>query len=95
MLPGDEKKIDLLLDGQLMNQLDLTAADGADLGNPFHSPAYFILKRPSAATAAGIRRRPDFPSGSRSIGCACINIPDKKFAAPPRGGTADGLGSSL
>jgi beta-glucanase (GH16 family) len=40
----DEKKIDLWLDGKLMNHLDLADADKADQGNPFHKPVYFILK---------------------------------------------------
>ena len=40
----DEKKIDLLLDGKLMNHLDLATADNADRGNPFHRPIYFILE---------------------------------------------------
>jgi beta-glucanase (GH16 family) len=39
----DEKKIDLLLDGKMMNHLDLSDADNADRGNPFHRPVYFIL----------------------------------------------------
>src|ERR1035438_5686047 len=41
----DEQKMDLLLDGKLMNHLDLTSADHADRGNPFHRPAYFILNQ--------------------------------------------------
>ena len=41
----DEKKIDLRLDGQLMNHLDLATADNADQGNPFHQPLYLILNQ--------------------------------------------------
>ena len=41
----DETKIDLRLDGKLMNHLDLATADNADLGNPFHRPVYFILNQ--------------------------------------------------
>jgi len=41
----DEKKIDLLLDGKLMNHLDLAEADNADRGNPFHRPEYIILNQ--------------------------------------------------
>ena len=41
----DDKKIDLLLDGKLMNHLDLANADNADRGNPFHQPVYFILNQ--------------------------------------------------
>jgi beta-glucanase (GH16 family) len=41
----EEKKIELRLDGQLLNHLDLAAADKADRGNPFHKPAYIILNQ--------------------------------------------------
>ncbi len=41
----DEKKIDLLLDGQLMNHLDVADADNADHGNPFHRSEYIILNQ--------------------------------------------------
>ncbi|MDR3460201.1 MAG: glycoside hydrolase family 16 protein [Verrucomicrobiae bacterium] len=41
----DKKQVDLLLDGKLMNHLDLAAADNADHGNPFHRPAYIILNQ--------------------------------------------------
>jgi beta-glucanase (GH16 family) len=37
--------IDLLVDGQLMNRFDVATADGADKGNPFHFPEYFILNQ--------------------------------------------------
>jgi beta-glucanase (GH16 family) len=41
----DDQKIDLLLDGQLMNHLTLADADHADRGNPFHRPVYLILNQ--------------------------------------------------
>jgi len=41
----DEKKVDLLLDGKLMNHLEVATADNADRGNPFHRPIYFILNQ--------------------------------------------------
>jgi beta-glucanase (GH16 family) len=41
----DEQKIDLFLDGKLMNHLDLATADHADHGNPFHRPVYLILNQ--------------------------------------------------
>jgi beta-glucanase (GH16 family) len=41
----DEAKIDLRLDGQLLNHLELESADNADRGNPFHRPVYFILNQ--------------------------------------------------
>jgi beta-glucanase (GH16 family) len=46
----DEQKIDLLLDGKLMNRLDLATADHADHENPFHKPVYFILNQAIGAT---------------------------------------------
>ncbi len=41
----DDRKIDLRLDGQLMNHLELGDADNADRGNPFHRPVYIILNQ--------------------------------------------------
>jgi beta-glucanase (GH16 family) len=41
----DEKKITLLLDGKVMNHLDLAGADNADRGNPFRRPEYIILNQ--------------------------------------------------
>jgi len=41
----DEQKIDLLLDGKLMRHFDITNADSADQGNPFHRPEYIILNQ--------------------------------------------------
>jgi len=41
----DDRKIDLRLDGKLMNHLELADADNADRGNPFHRPVYIILNQ--------------------------------------------------
>ena len=41
----DDKKITLLLDGKVMNHLDLSDADNADRGNPFRRPEYIILNQ--------------------------------------------------
>ncbi|MGO9114626.1 MAG: hypothetical protein ACLP9L_35875 [Thermoguttaceae bacterium] len=43
-------RIDLRLDGQLMNRLDLATTDKADKGNPFHKPVYLILNQAIGAT---------------------------------------------
>ncbi|MGA2244723.1 MAG: glycoside hydrolase family 16 protein [Verrucomicrobiota bacterium] len=37
--------LDLRLDGHLMNHLEVATADGADRGNPFHFPAFFLLSQ--------------------------------------------------
>jgi len=39
----DTNKMDLYLDGKLMNHLDLKTADAADHGNPFRKPQYLLL----------------------------------------------------
>jgi beta-glucanase (GH16 family) len=57
----DDKKIDLLLDGQLMNHLDLASADGADQGNPFYRPVYFILNQAVGGTCGGDPLQTEFP----------------------------------
>ena len=57
----DEKKIDLLLDGKLMNHLDLADADNADRGNPFHRPEYFILNQAIGGTQGGDPAATKFP----------------------------------
>ena len=56
----DEKKIDLLLDGKLMNHLDLADADNAVRGNPFHRPEYIILNQAIGGQCGGD------PSGTKS-----------------------------
>jgi beta-glucanase (GH16 family) len=57
----DEKKMDLLLDGQLMNHLDLAAADTADRGNPFLRPVYFILNQAIGGDCGGDPAATQFP----------------------------------
>ncbi len=57
----DEQKIDLLLDGQLMNHLDLASANDADHGNPFHSPVYFILNQAIGGNSGGDPTGTQFP----------------------------------
>jgi beta-glucanase (GH16 family) len=57
----DEKKIDLLLDGKLMNHFDLAAADNADQGNPFYGPVYFILNQAIGGTKGGDPSQTKFP----------------------------------
>jgi beta-glucanase (GH16 family) len=46
----DTNKIDLLLDGKLMNHFDVATADQSDRGNPFHAPVYIILNQAIGAT---------------------------------------------
>ena len=57
----DAKKIDLLLDGQLMNHLTLADADNADEGNPFHRPVYFILNQAIGGDCGGDPTMTKFP----------------------------------
>jgi arabinan endo-1,5-alpha-L-arabinosidase len=57
----DEKKIDLRLDGQLMNHFDVATADKADEGNPFRRPVYFILNQAVGGTRGGDPSRTKFP----------------------------------
>ncbi len=57
----DGKKIDLLLDGKLMNHLDLADADRADRGNPFHRPVYLILNQAIGGDCGGDPARTKFP----------------------------------
>jgi beta-glucanase (GH16 family) len=57
----DEKKIDLRLDDQLMNHLDLTNADNADGGNPFHRPVYLILNQAIGGDCGGDPANAAFP----------------------------------
>jgi arabinan endo-1,5-alpha-L-arabinosidase len=57
----DEQKIDLLLDGTLMNHLDLASADNADRGNPFHRPVYFILNQAIGGDSGGDPSQTQFP----------------------------------
>jgi beta-glucanase (GH16 family) len=57
----DGTKIDLRLDGRLMNHLDLADADDADRGNPFHKPVYFILNQAIGGTCGGDPAQTKFP----------------------------------
>jgi beta-glucanase (GH16 family) len=57
----ETNKIDLLLDGRLMNHFDLAAADGSDRGNPFHAPVYFILNEAIGGTRGGDPSQTQFP----------------------------------
>ena len=57
----DEKKLDLFLDGQLMNHLDITNADNADHGNPFHRPVYIILNQAIGGDCGGDPSHTSFP----------------------------------
>ena len=54
-------KIDLLLDGRLMNHFDLATADKSDRGNPFHSPMYFILNQAIGGDSGGDPSQTKFP----------------------------------
>lgn len=57
----DEKKIDLLLDGKLMNHFDLTNADKAAGGNPFQKPLYLKLNQAIGGTQGGDPSHTAFP----------------------------------
>jgi len=57
----DAQRMDLLLDGQLMNHLDLASADRADHGNPFHSPVYIILNQAIGGQSGGDPSPTEFP----------------------------------
>lgn len=57
----DPQKIDLSLDGKLMNHLEIATADHADHGNPFHSPVYFILNQAIGGQAGGDPSQTEFP----------------------------------
>jgi beta-glucanase (GH16 family) len=52
------EKIDLLLDGRLMNHLNLAQADTADQGNPFHQPQYIILNQAIGANGGPTTNHP-------------------------------------
>jgi beta-glucanase (GH16 family) len=57
----DRKKMDLLLDGKLMNHLALAKADPADGGNPFHRPVYLILNQAIGGSNGGDPSGTPFP----------------------------------
>ena len=57
----DEKKIDLLLDGRLMNHFDPKNADNAAGGNPFEKPLYLKLNQAIGGTEGGDPSHTKFP----------------------------------
>jgi beta-glucanase (GH16 family) len=57
----DEQKMDLLLDGQLLNHLDLADADHADGGNPFHRSVYLLLNQAIGGDSGGDPTPTTFP----------------------------------
>jgi len=57
----ETNQIDLLLDGQLMNHLDLADADRADRGNPFRRPEYIILNQAIGGDCGGDPSQTQFP----------------------------------
>ncbi|MGH8023227.1 MAG: glycoside hydrolase family 16 protein [Limisphaerales bacterium] len=57
----NEKKIDLLLDGRLMNHFDLTNADNAVGGNPFKKPLYLKLNQAIGGSSGGDPSHTAFP----------------------------------
>jgi beta-glucanase (GH16 family) len=57
----DTNKIDLLLDGKLMNHFNVATADNADRGNPFHRPMYFILNQAIGGNKGGDPSQTKFP----------------------------------
>ena len=60
----DESKIDLLLDGTLLNHQDLTKTINNDAQgtNPFHSPQYMILNLAIGGTEGGEPAKTEFPA---------------------------------
>ena len=57
----DPHKLDLRLDGKLMNHLDLATADRADKGNPFREPLYLILNQAIGGQCGGDPAQTRFP----------------------------------
>ena len=57
----DTNKIDLLLDGKLMNHFDVAQADKSDRGNPFHGPVYLILNQAIGGNQGGDPSKTKFP----------------------------------
>lgn len=57
----DAKEINLLLDGKLMNHLDVASANSADQGNPFHRPEYIILNQAIGGDCGGDPSQTEFP----------------------------------
>jgi beta-glucanase (GH16 family) len=57
----DEKKIDLLLDGEPMNHLDFADLKTADFGNPFRRPEFIILNQAIGGDCGGDPAETAFP----------------------------------
>ena len=57
----DEHEINLSLDGKRMNHLDLTRANAADGGNPFHRPEYLLLNQAIGGECGGDPSGTAFP----------------------------------
>lgn len=57
----DTNKIDLLLDGKVMNHFDVAQADKSDEGNPFHWPEYIILNQAIGGNQGGDPSQTEFP----------------------------------
>ena len=57
----ETNKIDLLLDGKVMNHFDLAEADKSDRGNPFHGPEYIILNQAIGGDQGGDPSQTKFP----------------------------------
>ena len=57
----DNTKIDLRIDGRLMNHLSLADAAAADQGNPFHKPVYLILNQAIGGDCGGDPAPTKFP----------------------------------
>jgi beta-glucanase (GH16 family) len=57
----DDQKIDLLLDGKLMNHFDLKNADDAAGGNPFKKPLYLKLNQAIGGSCGGDPSHTAFP----------------------------------
>jgi beta-glucanase (GH16 family) len=57
----ETNKIDLLLDGKVMNHFDLAQADNSDRGNPFHGPEYIILNQAIGGDQGGDPSQTKFP----------------------------------
>lgn len=57
----DENKVDLLLDGKLMNHFDVANATLADGYNAFHTPEYIILNQAIGGQNGGDPSKTEFP----------------------------------
>ena len=57
----NDKQIDLLLDGRLMNHVEVSEAESANRGNPFHRPVYIILNQAIGGDCGGDPSGTEFP----------------------------------